>query len=56
MEDKHGSSDRPTEEDVTVAADVLIGEDTVRIFLHPINDALAAKGQKKCIRIQNRVL
>jgi hypothetical protein len=47
VEDKHGSSDRPTEKDFAVATDALVGKDAVGTFLDPLGDIRTAAGPEE---------
>jgi hypothetical protein len=47
VEDKHGSSDGPTEKDFAVAADALVGKDAVSAFLDPLGDIRTAAGPEE---------
>jgi hypothetical protein len=47
VEDEHRSGDGPAEEDFAVAANALIGENTMGALLDPVDNVLAATGPKE---------
>jgi hypothetical protein len=47
VQDKHGSCDRPTKQDFTVAANAFVGQDTMSTLLDPLGDVQTAARPKE---------